>query len=104
MTGLPSSDREPSMSYLKRVLQPDEQIRYVANIHWIIYLPAMLVLFLACAAWIVSLSTDATKPLWLILAALLAVLGILMLAAAWFRRWTTEVAVTSKRVIYKRGF
>ena len=92
------------MSYLKRVLQPDEQVRYVAKIHWVIYIPALAVLAVACAASIASASADATRPLWFILAALLAVLAFLMLAAAWFRRWTTEIAVTSRRVIYKRGF
>jgi uncharacterized membrane protein YdbT with pleckstrin-like domain len=30
--------------------------------------------------------------------------GLLSLLRAWFRRWTTEIAVTDRRVIYKRGF
>jgi uncharacterized membrane protein YdbT with pleckstrin-like domain len=92
------------MSYLKHVLQPDEQVRYVTKIHWVIYLPALIVLALACAAFVPSVTTETLRPLWLIVAALLAVFGILMLAAAWFRQWTTEIAVTSKRIIYKRGF
>jgi uncharacterized membrane protein YdbT with pleckstrin-like domain len=35
---------------------------------------------------------------------------VVLLAAAvwlfigWFRRWTTEIAVTDRRIIYKRGF
>ena len=24
--------------------------------------------------------------------------------AAWFRRWTTEIAITNRRIIFKRGF
>jgi len=27
-----------------------------------------------------------------------------LLFSAWFQRWTTEIAVTNKRIIYKRGF
>ncbi len=92
------------MSYLKHVLQPDEQVRYVTNIHWIIYLPGLIVLALAVAAFFAALPTEPTRPLWQILAALQVVLAVLMLSTAWFRRWTTEIAVTSKRIIYKRGF
>jgi uncharacterized membrane protein YdbT with pleckstrin-like domain len=33
-----------------------------------------------------------------------AVIGLLSLIGAWFRRWTTELAVTDKRIIFKRGF
>jgi uncharacterized membrane protein YdbT with pleckstrin-like domain len=31
-------------------------------------------------------------------------LGVASLFQAWFRRWTTEIAVTNRRIIYKRGF
>src|SRR5436190_23623621 len=30
--------------------------------------------------------------------------GIFFLARAWFNQWITEIAVTNRRVIYKRGF
>ena len=36
-------------------------------------------------------------------AAALAVLGLLVLLAAWIRRHATEIVVTDRRVIYKRG-
>jgi uncharacterized membrane protein YdbT with pleckstrin-like domain len=41
---------------------------------------------------------------WLILAAILAVAAFVSFVRAWFRRWTTEIAVTDRRVILKRGF
>jgi uncharacterized membrane protein YdbT with pleckstrin-like domain len=28
----------------------------------------------------------------------------ILLFSAWFRRYTTEIAVTNRRIIYKRGF
>lgn len=93
------------MSYVKHVLLPDEQIRYVTDIHWVVYIPGAVTLVAAVVAWVMSLvSSQAMTALWLILAAMLAVLGLLMALSGWFRRWTTEIAVTSKRVIYKRGF
>jgi hypothetical protein len=95
---------ERCMSYVKHVLLPDEQVRYVTDIHWVVYLPGSAVLVLAVAVWIASLGANAMANLWLVLAAVLAVLGLLMMLSAWFRRWTTEIAVTSKRVIYKCGF
>jgi uncharacterized membrane protein YdbT with pleckstrin-like domain len=92
------------MSYLKRVLQPDEQVRYVSKIHWIIYLPGLLMTALAIATYIASLMSQAMQPLWLMVGALALIVAVLMLLTAWFRRWTTEIAVTNKRIIYKRGF
>jgi uncharacterized membrane protein YdbT with pleckstrin-like domain len=92
------------MSYLKNVLQPGEQVRHVTNIHWIIYLPGLVALAAAGATLIMALASDTTRELWQILAALLFVIALAMIFAAWFRRWTTEIAVTNRRIIYKRGF
>lgn len=93
------------MSYLKHVLQPDEQVRYITNIHWVVYLPGALTLALAIIVGAVSLGAQTTMaPLWQILGAMLLVVALLMLLTAWFRRWTTEIAVTNRRIIYKRGF
>jgi uncharacterized membrane protein YdbT with pleckstrin-like domain len=38
------------------------------------------------------------------LAAVLAIVACGSLFRAWFRRWTTEVDVTDRRIVYKRGF
>ena len=35
---------------------------------------------------------------------LLAAAGGVMLFTAWFQRWTTEIDVTDRRVVYKCGF
>jgi uncharacterized membrane protein YdbT with pleckstrin-like domain len=37
-------------------------------------------------------------------AALCFLMGIVSFIRAWFARWTTEIAVTNRRVIFKRGF
>jgi len=92
------------MSYLKSVLQPGEEIRHVSKVHWIIYLPGLIALAAAAVAMIMALAAQDTRYLWQILAALLAVIGLAMVLSALFRQWTTEIAVTNRRIIYKRGF
>jgi len=92
------------MSYVKSVLQPDEQVRYTTNIHWIIYLPGLGVLILAGLAYWLALREVAAASLWIAIAIVLAIIAALMLLSAWFRRFITEIAVTNRRIIYKRGF
>ena len=92
------------MSYVKSVLQADEQIRYVTNIHWIIYIPGVALLVVAGLVYGFALREEGGRPLWIAVAGVLAVLAALALFQAWFRRFTTEIAVTNRRIIYKRGF
>jgi len=91
------------MSYVKSVLQPGEHVRYATNLHWTIYLPGFLLLVLAAVVyWFGHQARGAW--IWDGLAALVFACAAVLLFAAWFRRWTTEIAVTDRRIIYKRGF
>ena len=38
------------MRYIERILQPGEKVIYAGRLHWVIYLPAMIMLALALAA------------------------------------------------------
>jgi len=91
------------MSYVQSVLQPGEEIRYRAGLHWVLYIPGLL---FAVAALIVLLATrnGAYAFFWLIVEVILALIAFYLLFNAWFERWTTEIAVTNRRVIYKTGF
>ena len=40
----------------------------------------------------------------LVLAPIPALIALALLARAWFQRWTTEIAITNRRIILKRGF
>jgi uncharacterized membrane protein YdbT with pleckstrin-like domain len=95
-------------SYVERILQPGEQVRHLAVIHWIEYVPGFLVLLIALATLYVGRSfadlASWWQWLWEILAATLAVVAIVMIFRAWFYRWITEIAVTNRRVIFKTGF
>jgi len=92
------------MSYVKHVLQKDETVRYLTTYHWIIYLPGLVLFVVGCAVWLASVNAASLKDLLVLLAMLLVVVAGLLLFSAWFQRWTTEIAVTNKRIIYKRGF
>jgi uncharacterized membrane protein YdbT with pleckstrin-like domain len=41
---------------------------------------------------------------WHFVAAALAIVALVLLFREWFTWWTTEIAVTDRRIIYKEGF
>jgi membrane protein YdbS with pleckstrin-like domain len=94
---------ERSMSYIDSILEPGEEIRYRTTVTWTSYGPAIVFALLALASLIV---VETSQPL----AAIGAFAGVFFLLAtivafvpAWFRRFTTEIAVTNRRIILKRG-
>jgi uncharacterized membrane protein YdbT with pleckstrin-like domain len=94
------------MAYYTQVLQPDETVLVVGRLHWFIYLRGLIVVAIAIALllWADRLPADAVWQHYARLAGgVVGVLGILLLLGAWIRRRSTEIAVTDKRVIYKRG-
>jgi uncharacterized membrane protein YdbT with pleckstrin-like domain len=92
------------MSYVQRVLQPGEAVRHTAAIHWIVYWPGALCIVAALLALVwASFLPDALGRWVHWFAALLTVVAVVFLIREWFGWWTTEVAVTNLRVIYKTG-
>jgi uncharacterized membrane protein YdbT with pleckstrin-like domain len=92
------------MGYVRKVLQPGETLVYEATLSWIGYLPGLLVLVTALIMFVVGGELFGW-PLWVdIVAGLVALFGLWLLGAAWFERWTTEVAITDRRIIHKTGF
>jgi uncharacterized membrane protein YdbT with pleckstrin-like domain len=93
-------------SYLEKVLQPGETVRYTGRIHWVVYLGGIFVVVLGVGVlalvgiWVPHEYAQVAQ----IGGAALAIIGVLQLLGAWFRRWTTELAVTDRRIIFKRGF
>jgi uncharacterized membrane protein YdbT with pleckstrin-like domain len=90
------------MRYIDEILQPGETLAYSGRLHWIVYVPAVFLLLLALAA--LTRVDNSTGWLWLSIAGLFAAAGGIMLFKAWFHRWTTEIDVTDRRVVYKHGF
>lgn len=96
------------MSYIDKILQPGEAVRHTAYIHWLIYFPAFF--FGAAAlgvillvAWNIGDIGTTWREAALVGAAILGLVGFYKLLRAWVARFTTELVVTDRRVIYKRG-
>ena len=90
------------MSYVNRVLQRGEVVKYRGTLSPAIYLPALAI---AClAAMLAGMSIIMPWPLGWLFVAILLLLATTMALNVWFKRWTTELAVTDRRVIYARGF
>jgi len=93
------------MAYYTKVLQPDEKVLVVGRLHWSIYLRGLIVL--AIAAGLLFYADRLANPDWQRYARWagggIGALGILLLLGAWIRRQATEIVVTDRRVIFKRG-
>ena len=90
------------MDYVQRVLQPGEQVRHISSIHWIVYWPGVVVALLAVVAYWLS-DTRLLPGIWRYTAYALALVAVVLLIQQWFQWWVTEIAVTNRRVIYKKG-
>jgi uncharacterized membrane protein YdbT with pleckstrin-like domain len=91
------------MDYIKGILEPGEQIRYHTTVSWTVYAPAILLAICALALAIAASSVPHMGSVGWFAAIVFAVLAIAAFVPAWIRRWTTEIAVTDRRVILKRG-
>ena len=90
------------MGYVQRVLQPGEQVRHISSIHWIVYWLGVAVALLAAVAYWLS-ETRLLPGLWRYTAYALALVAMVLLIQQWLQWWVTEIAVTNRRVIYKKG-
>ncbi|SRR6266487_2313434 len=94
------------MSYVTKILQPEERVLMLGKLHWIIYRDAVIVFILSLLAFLFSyilreysILAMATRTAgWLLLAA-----AICLAVVEWFDQWITEIAVTNRRVICRRG-
>jgi uncharacterized membrane protein YdbT with pleckstrin-like domain len=90
------------VSYVQRVLQPGEQVRHISSIHWIMYWPGVAVALLAVVAYWIS-DTRHLSGFWRFTAYALVIVAAVLLIQQWLQQWVTEIAVTNRRVIYKKG-
>jgi uncharacterized membrane protein YdbT with pleckstrin-like domain len=96
------------MAYYTKVLRPDETVHFMGRVHWLIYGRALiflgLTILLLAGCLVVSQSPDNGLSTALAIAALVTgVISLLCFVGAAIRRATTEIVVTDRRVIYKKG-
>jgi uncharacterized membrane protein YdbT with pleckstrin-like domain len=93
------------MNYAQRVLQPGETVVYSTKLHWLVYGRAIIFLVFALAPAIGSqfVANPNLRYGCLAISALLLLAALLAFVEAWIRRFTTEIAITDRRVIFKRG-
>jgi uncharacterized membrane protein YdbT with pleckstrin-like domain len=93
------------MSYVEKVLQPGETVVYQTKISWTTYIPGLLVLIATAIAYF-ALRAVFPSAAWVGIAAgvILLAVSLYLLVREWFERWTTEIAITNRRIILKRGF
>jgi hypothetical protein len=92
-----------AMRYIERILQPGETLVYSGRIHWVVYGPAMLLALVALAI-LTQANAGPTGLVWLIASIAVWLAAGAAFFSAWFRRWTTEIDLTNRRIVYKRGF
>jgi uncharacterized membrane protein YdbT with pleckstrin-like domain len=98
------------MSYVEKILQPDEQIIHRASIHWVVYLRSIILLVLGCTVLGWFLLQPPVGDRVFFSGTLVGVGGVLLLASVYsfiealIERQCTELAITSLRVIAKVGF
>lgn len=94
------------MAYYHKVLQPDEEVKEIGRLHWSIYLPSIFFALVAIALAIVGEVVAVEEPqrtYCLYAAAVVGVIAVLVFLGELIRRQSTEVVVTDRRVIFKRG-
>ena len=97
------------MGYIDKNLMSEEEIIYTAKIHWFIYLPPLF--WLVVGLLLVSVNADNAdsapmrdfQPYFAPVGILLIIFAAIKFIGAWITRSTTELGITTKRVIAKFG-
>lgn len=90
------------MGYVESILRPDEEVISIGRMHWIVYLRGLIIALVGFILLFVGSDTGVSIPL-KIAGAVLLLLGSIALFRSWIEAFTTEIAVTNRRVIQKHG-
>jgi uncharacterized membrane protein YdbT with pleckstrin-like domain len=95
------------MNYIESVLQPGERIIHHGRIHWITNVSGLITLIIGLGVLIDSFGPNvvrlgATAERFAAYALIAA--GIFLFLRSKYVQWTTEIAVTDRRIIQKSGF
>lgn len=89
------------MSYVDKILEPGEVVRYRTTISWTVYSHGIAV---GLAALVCAYFGFKAAIGWLFaVSGALAAIALVVLALAHLKRASTEIAVTDRRIVFKRG-
>ncbi len=88
------------MGYVTNNLMPDERVLHVGKIHWFVFVSGTVMLLIAIGLFRADLEGDMVQ----VFGAILFILAMINLINAFIFKISTELAITSKRVIAKVGF
>jgi uncharacterized membrane protein YdbT with pleckstrin-like domain len=86
------------MAYIEKILDPGETVVHRAKLHWIIYIPPLSFFILG-----ILIPKSQSNSILLALGTLSLLIGIVGFVRALIAQYCTEIAVTNRRVIVKRG-
>ena len=87
------------MKYVAKILEEGESVTHSAAVHWAVYLPTIT--FLGISVAILGWGGD--DPLIIVLGVFSIIFFLTSWLLAFIKRLSTELAVTTKRVIVKTG-
>jgi uncharacterized membrane protein YdbT with pleckstrin-like domain len=91
------------MNYVNSVLQPGETLKAHSTLHWLVYDRALAALAAAIVFFIASRQVVQYGVIFQWIAVFFTACAVILFVPAWLRRLTTEIAVTDRRIILKRG-
>ena len=95
------------MGYVDKNLLSDEDIIHLGKLHWVIYVWPIItfLIFLLFSAIAITLPEESDDKIFFVITTIMFfIVSISSLLSAWIKRFSTELAITSKRVIAKFGF
>jgi uncharacterized membrane protein YdbT with pleckstrin-like domain len=93
------------MAYYLKVLQPNENVKYVGKLHWVIYKHAIFLVLVAIFCGLAASFAPAdNRDVIRLVAVVIFGVAVLSFLQSWFVRASTEIVVTDKRIIHKVGW
>lgn len=94
------------MSYVEKTLQPGETIVHRTRLHWIVFLPAIVVLVAGLLAFALGPRAEGEMLVKLVrtLGLAMIVFSLILAVSVWIQFISTEMAITNRRVVAKVGF
>jgi uncharacterized membrane protein YdbT with pleckstrin-like domain len=92
------------MGYVENVLQPEEHVVARGYLHWIRHAKALLFALLGIVLLGFAVPSVSYQLVLGTAAVICLVISFALFIRGVYEQWITEIAITNRRVIYKKGF